>query len=314
MRSTVIESDLSDFHKMTVTVMKSVFAKQRPTIIQYRDLKNFSNENYRHDLILEISKSKSNNYLQKDFHILANKMFNKHVSIKSKYCRANQAPFMNKSISKAIMKRSRLRNKFLKNKNAQNNLLYNRQRNYCVSLIRKTKKAYFNSIETDNIVNGKKFWKTVKPFLTDKGTVSNKITLIENNEIISNDSTLANTFNDYFVNIVPALGIIENDDLLCNADYINDPLESIIKRYQNHPSIISINENRPNKPPFLFKSLENEFLMTLIDTLDSSKSCKKDDVPIKIIKMNSDIISEVLVKNINECFRTSCFPDELKVA
>ena len=30
--------------------------------------------------------------------------------------------------------------------------------------------------------------------------------------------------------------------------------------------------------------------------------------------MNSDIISEVLVKNINECFRTSCFPDELKVA
>ena len=106
MRSTVIESDLSDFHKMTVTVMKSVFAKQRPDIIQYRDLKNFSNENYRHDLILEISKSKSNNYLQKDFHILANKMFNKHVSIKSKYGRANQAPFMNKSISKAIMKRN----------------------------------------------------------------------------------------------------------------------------------------------------------------------------------------------------------------
>ena len=73
-----------------------------------------------------------------------------------------------------------------------------------------------------------------------------------------------------------------------------------VLRYQNHPSIISIKENTPNKPPFLFKSLKNEFLRTLVDTLDSSKSCKKDDVPIKIIKMNSDIISEVLVKNINQ--------------
>ena len=51
--------------------------------------------------------------------------------------------FMTKVYSKAIMQRTRFRNKFLKNPNDQNKLLYNKQRNYCVSLLRKEKKEYF---------------------------------------------------------------------------------------------------------------------------------------------------------------------------
>ena len=80
---------------------------------------------------------------QENFQILAEKTFNKHAPIKSKYLRANQAPFMNKSISKAIMNRSRLRKEYLKNRSVENKFLYNRQRNFCVSLIRKTKKGIF---------------------------------------------------------------------------------------------------------------------------------------------------------------------------
>ena len=265
MKSTVIESDISDFHRMTLTVMKSFFPKQKHNIIRYRDYQNFSNENFRNDLLFEISNNASKCF-KENFQILAEKTFNKHAPIKSKYLRANQAPFMNKSISKAIMNRSKLRKRYLKNQNVENKFFYNRQRNFCVSLIRKTKKAYFNSIETDNIVNGKKFWQTVKPFLSDKGNVSNKITLIENDDIITNDLDLANTFNDYFVNIVPSLGISENANLVCNNNYINDPLKYIIQKYQDHPSIVSINENKPNKPLFLFNTLEENTLKTLIDT------------------------------------------------
>ena len=33
----IIETGLSDFHKMTVTVMKMYFKKQGPRVIQYRD-------------------------------------------------------------------------------------------------------------------------------------------------------------------------------------------------------------------------------------------------------------------------------------
>ena len=50
--------------------------------------------------------------MKKVFHI-----FNKHAPIKRKYIRANEAPFMTKDLHKAIMKRSKLRNKFLKSRN-----------------------------------------------------------------------------------------------------------------------------------------------------------------------------------------------------
>ena len=37
-------------------------------------------------------------------------IFNRHVLIKKRYIRANEAPFMSKELHKTIMKRSRLRN------------------------------------------------------------------------------------------------------------------------------------------------------------------------------------------------------------
>ena len=59
---------------------------------------------------------------------------------KQKHVRANQQPFVNKTILKAIMNRTRLRNKFLKEKSAINRKSYNKLRNLCVSLVRTAKK------------------------------------------------------------------------------------------------------------------------------------------------------------------------------
>ena len=43
---------------------------------------------------------------------------------------------MDKELNQVIMVRSKLRNKFLKLKTEGNRLAYNRQRNYCVKLLR----------------------------------------------------------------------------------------------------------------------------------------------------------------------------------
>ena len=43
----VIETGLSDFHLMTVTVMRKTFKKVRPRIINYKSFKHFSNEAFR---------------------------------------------------------------------------------------------------------------------------------------------------------------------------------------------------------------------------------------------------------------------------
>ena len=41
--SCVIETGLSDFHRMTVTVTKATFEKLQPRIVNYRDYKYFEN-------------------------------------------------------------------------------------------------------------------------------------------------------------------------------------------------------------------------------------------------------------------------------
>ena len=73
-------------------------------------------------------------------------------------------PFFNKDLSKAIMTRTKLRNIFLQNKSEENKIRYTKQRNFCVSLIRKTKKQYYQNLNEKTVADNKVFWKTVKPF------------------------------------------------------------------------------------------------------------------------------------------------------
>ena len=54
--SSVIETGLSDFHKMVVTVMKTNFRKLEPKIINYRNYRYFSNDRFREKVTSELSK------------------------------------------------------------------------------------------------------------------------------------------------------------------------------------------------------------------------------------------------------------------
>ena len=105
---------------------------------------------------------------------------------------------MNKTFSKAVMNHTSLRIKFLKNRSAENNLAYNRQRNYCVSLTHKSKRDYYSNLDKRNVTNSKLFWKTVKPLFFDKGPMRQKITIIENDEIIGNNKEIYEVFNNFF--------------------------------------------------------------------------------------------------------------------
>ena len=61
----------------------------------------------------------------------------------------------------------------------QNRLSYVKQRNYCVSLLRKTKKDYYANLNVKDIVDNKQFWRTVKPLFSDKTKSNEKITFGE---------------------------------------------------------------------------------------------------------------------------------------
>ena len=74
---------------------------------------------------------------------------------------------MNKTICTEITKRTRMRNKFLRERTEANRRAYNIQRNYCVSLIRKTKRDCYSNLNHKQVTD-KNFWKTVQPFFSDK--------------------------------------------------------------------------------------------------------------------------------------------------
>ena len=61
--------------------------------------------------------------------------------------RGNQASFINFILNKAIMKRSRLRNKFRKTKLSESQKTYNKQRNFCFDLVKKVKREYYRKLD-----------------------------------------------------------------------------------------------------------------------------------------------------------------------
>ena len=126
---------------------------------------------------------------------------------KTKILRANNKPHMNKTLRKAIMLRINLKNIANKIKREQDVRKFKDQRNLIVKLNIKAKRDYFKSIQFKSIENDKQFWETVKPLSTNKNHMSEKITLIDDGKIVSNDVEIAECFNTHFTNITNSLEI-----------------------------------------------------------------------------------------------------------
>ena len=199
--TTTFETGLSDFHKMIVTVLKTTYKKTGPTVINYRDYKNFSEQTFKRELKEELDSIEQTDLDYSSFQNCFEKVLDKHAPMKKKYARANDGPFMNRVLRKATMLRSRLKNRYDESRTAEHWEAFRRQRNLCVKLFRKEKRNFYKNLNISDVTDNKKFWKTVKPILSDKGRSNSKITLIENDTIISNDKEFAETLNDYFVSI-----------------------------------------------------------------------------------------------------------------
>ena len=83
------------------------------------------------------------------------RIFNKHAPIKRKYIRANEAPFMTKDLHKAIVKRSKLRNTFLKSGNLSDRKNYTSQINLCKKLLKNTKRTCFNNVDNRKVTDNR---------------------------------------------------------------------------------------------------------------------------------------------------------------
>ena len=231
-----VETGLSDFHKLVIIVLKLYFSKQKLNIQTFRDYERFQTDLFRSELDYELSKRDVCNLESEHFSNIFIEVLSNHGPIKKKYLKANQGEFMTKELNKAIMTRSRLHNKHLKEKSIDSKIAYDKQRNYCVIILRRTKKKYFANINISSITDNKKFWKTVKPLFSDKISHKETINLAGNDTILKDGQVVADTFSNYFNDIVKNLLTVTKKNFpkeKTNGFNLNhlDPVEAAVLKY-----------------------------------------------------------------------------------
>ena len=114
-------------------------------------------------------------------------------------------PHVNKELRKAIMKRSRLKNKANKSKKPIDISNFKKLRNYVVNL---NKQANFEYLSSYNSTDSKLLWVNCKPYFSNKySKADTDIVLNENGDSILKNEEIAKTFNDYFGTIVDNLDV-----------------------------------------------------------------------------------------------------------
>ena len=74
----------------------------------------------------------------------------------------------------------------------------------------------------------KKFWATAKPLFSNKIKLAEHIVLSENGALVNDEEEVAHIFNNFFVNIVPNLGITTQHEFLNTTDNSQDPIKNAI--------------------------------------------------------------------------------------
>ena len=196
------------------------------------------------------------------------------------------------------MLRSKLKNKFNKERNHINWCNYKRQR--------KTMKEYFNSLNIKQVSGNKLFWKSVKPFFSDKGFNSSKITLVEEINIISDEEEIANIMNNYFINVTKTLNLKKQLGVGCSG----------VNEFGNHISIKMIHEKYHEILPesFKFQLVSNNEVKKEIENLDTKKSSTNGSIPATILKQCVNAYLPHLTNSINYSIQHSSFPQKLKLS
>ena len=109
--SRTLETGLSDCHKMTVSVQKMYIKKKKTQYVNYRCYKKFVQENFGRDLLNSLETLGIETISYVTFHQIFTNILHRHAPFKQKIVRGNQAPFVTKKLSKAIMQRSKLKNR-----------------------------------------------------------------------------------------------------------------------------------------------------------------------------------------------------------
>ena len=122
---------------------------------------------------------------------------------------------------------TRLLNKYRKDNSAGNLFSYERQRNICAKLLKKSKKVFYDNFNVKRITDNIKFWQTIKRSFTEKTLNDQTITLVDRDKVISEEKNVVKKFKDHVEKIVETLKI--GRPIL--SDLSDDPVVNAIDNF-----------------------------------------------------------------------------------
>ena len=166
-----------------------------------------------------------------------------------------QAPFMTKELSKAIITRSRIKNKYNTWPSRENFIALKEIKNKYANLTKTAKKQYFAKSAENQPLTNKNFWNSISPFLTNKNVRNDDvITLNKKGQLINDELEVAETLNSHYTNIVKTTCGEPPQALGNPKDGANDiaSVDAIINNYKIHPSINQIIKECPHSKIYSF--------------------------------------------------------------
>ena len=287
-----IDIGLSDFHKMILTSFRFQYEPGAPKVKYYRAYKHFNEQIFKSELQIALNGEGIQTYDQFEKKFM--EVLEKHAPLKKKTLRANDAPYMTKTLRKAMMKRTELANKYNKSKNMQDYNNFRKHKNYVNRLYKKERKKYFNSLDINDVHNVKKFWKIWNPLISDKCRTNNTITLVKGNNILSNQAEVAEEFKGEFSNAVNNLNIDFEWKPTSDISNITDLTDKVIEKYKDHPSILKINEHYGATDSIGFTMVSEQHILDLIADFDTKKATTFNNIPGKCLKDHAKTYSTTI--------------------
>ena len=139
--------------------------------------------------------------------------------------------------------------------------------------------------------------------------------MVKGNNLLQDDSEIAEETNNFFKEAVPTLDVNENSFTINpNSIIISDPIEKAISKYKFHPSILLINDKIVNQNKFSFKLISKLDIDKEVHLINPKKASTSDSIPPKILNIYSEVSADTTHNLFNDMLKTGNFPDNLELA
>ena len=91
-------------------------------------------------------------------------------------------------------------------------------------------------------------------------------------------------FSTFFEDAVGSLSFKADEYYLSDTDILSDPVETVIRKFENHPSVQAIKENISVNQDFYFSNIEVSDILKETIALNNEKNGTFGNIPTKLLK------------------------------